>query len=88
MWTYTNDRAELFYNPFYDPSTTKGVLKVRSDTLSLCLWKEYFLKWTSHSYFGEGEDIFVKPDPREERMRKALTEIQVGEGANSGQERE
>mmetsp|Transcript_36992 Transcript_36992/g.36592 ORF Transcript_36992/g.36592 Transcript_36992/m.36592 type:complete len:88 (+) Transcript_36992:164-427(+) len=73
-----NDRVEKFYNPFYDSSTT-GVLKVRSDPISLMLWREYFLKWTSLSQMGEDEDIFALPDPREDAMMKALMEKERNE---------
>ena len=73
IWTYVNNNVDKFYNPFYE-GWSEERLEVWSDIISLKLWKEYFLKWTSHSKLGEDEDLFVLPDPRDEMMRKLLAE--------------
>jgi len=72
IWSYVNTNVSQFLNPFYSEFDKK--LDVRADHISLHFWKEYFLQWTPFSSTLDESDNFVKPDPREELLKKVLEE--------------
>lgn len=72
IWTYINDNAERFANPYFSPAD--GVLKLKPEFISLRLWREHFLQWTDLSRPADDQDGFVEPDPREELLARLLEE--------------
>ena len=72
IWTYVNDNSDYFINPFY--CEYKEKIEIKSDPISIRLWREYFLQWTDLSNPKCDSDWFVNHDLREDVIKKLIEE--------------
>ena len=72
IWTYVNDNAFDFLNPFY--KQTDKILRPNWDYLALEFWKEHFWAFSELTQYRAHLSLTSPEDHKEEIMKKALEE--------------
>ena len=67
IWTYVNDNAETFKNPFYEEEGLEFLPS--SSYLCLRVWEDYFLQWTPYSDYHTPEEGSSPHTHKESIMR-------------------